>query len=138
MTFPDLTSELRTALPELRGRLEANQPMADITWFRVGGPAQVLFTPADEADLAYVLKAIGPDLPVIVVGVGSNLLVRDGGIPGMVVRLGGRGFGGFAVEEGNRMRAGTAMPDMRLAQSAAKAALGGLAFYRGIPGTVGG
>jgi UDP-N-acetylmuramate dehydrogenase len=138
MTFPDLTTELRAALPELRGRLEANQPMADITWFRVGGPAQVLFTPADEADLAYVLKTIGPELPVIVVGVGSNLLVRDGGIPGIVVRLGGRGFGGFSVEEGGLMRVGTAMPDMRLAQSAAKAALGGLAFYRGIPGTVGG
>jgi UDP-N-acetylmuramate dehydrogenase len=138
MTFPDLTTELRAALPELRGRLEANQPMADITWFRVGGPAQVLFTPADEADLAYVLKTIGPELPVIVVGVGSNLLVRDGGIPGVVVRLGGRGFGGFSVGEGGLMRVGTAMPDMRLAQSAAKAALGGLAFYRGIPGTVGG
>jgi UDP-N-acetylmuramate dehydrogenase len=137
MTFSDLTSELRAALPELRGRLEANQPMRDITWFRVGGPAQVLFTPADEADLAYALKTVGPDLPVTVVGVGSNLLVRDGGIPGIVVRL-GRGFGGFAVEEGGRMRVGTAIPDMRFAQSAAKEGLAGLAFYRGIPGTIGG
>jgi UDP-N-acetylmuramate dehydrogenase len=138
MTFPDLTAELRAALPELRGRLDANQPMADITWFRVGGPAQVLFTPADEADLAYVLKTIGPDVPVTVVGVGSNLLVRDGGIPGMVIRLGGRGFGGLVVEEGGLMRIGTAMPDMRAAQMAAKAGLAGLAFYRGIPGTIGG
>jgi UDP-N-acetylmuramate dehydrogenase len=138
MSFPDLTAELRAALPELRGRLEANQPMRDITWFRVGGPAQVLFSPADEADLAYVLKTIGPDLPVTVVGVGSNLLVRDGGVPGIVVRLGGRAFGSFTALDGGQMRVGTAMPDMRLAQMAAKEGLAGLAFYRGIPGTVGG
>ncbi len=137
MSFPDITAELRAALPELRGRLEANQPMREITWFRVGGPAQVLFTPADEADLAYALKAIASDLAVTVVGVGSNLLVRDGGIPGIVVRL-GRGFGGFAVVADGRMRVGAAMPDMRFAQSAAKEGLGGLAFYRGIPGTIGG
>jgi UDP-N-acetylmuramate dehydrogenase len=138
MTFPDLTAELRAALPELRGRLEANHSMRDITWFRVGGPAQVLFTPADEADLAYLMRSVGPDLPVTVVGVGSNLLVRDRGIPGIVVRLGGRAFGGFTALEGGQMRVGTAMPDMRLAQMAAKEGLSGLAFYRGIPGTVGG
>ena len=138
MSFPDLITELRTALPDLRGWLDANQPMRDITWFRVGGPAQLLFTPADEVDLAYMLKTIWPDIPVTVVGVGSNLLVRDGGIPGMVVRLGGRGFGGFSVADGGLMRVGAAMPDMRAAQSAAKAGLSGLAFYRGIPGTIGG
>ncbi len=138
MSFSDLITELRAALPELRGRLDADQPMADITWFRVGGPAQVLFTPADEADLAYVLGRIDPAIPVTVVGVGSNLLVRDGGIPGIVVRLGGRGFGGFAVEDGGCIRVGTAMPDMRVAQNAAKEGLAGLAFYRGIPGTIGG
>jgi len=137
MTFPDLTAQLRDALPDLRGRLEPNQPMRDITWFRVGGPAQALFTPADEADLAYFLERVGPDMPVAAVGVGSNLLVRDGGIAGIVIRL-GRGFGGFAVEDGERMRVGAATPDVRLAQSAAKAGLAGLAFYRGIPGTVGG
>lgn len=137
MSFPDLTSELQSALPELRGRLEPNRPMADITWFRVGGPAQLLFTPADEADLAYFLKTAGADLPVTVVGVGSNLLVRDGGIPGVVIRL-GRGFGKIEPEQGHRVRAGTAVPDMRLAQAAAAAGITGLAFYRGIPGTVGG
>ena len=137
MSFPDLISELKSALPELRGRLEANRPMADITWFRVGGPAQVLFAPADEADLAYFLKAAGADLPVTVVGVGSNLLVRDGGIPGIVIRL-GRGFGKIEPEEGHRIRVGTAVPDMRLAQASATAGIAGLAFYRGIPGTVGG
>jgi UDP-N-acetylmuramate dehydrogenase len=137
MTFPDITAELAAALPALRGRLEPNLPMRDITWFRVGGPAQALFSPADEADLAYFLRGVGPDLPVTAVGVGSNLLVRDGGIPGVVIRL-GRGFGALSVEEGARIRVGAAMPDMRLAQGAAKAALGGLAFYRGIPGAVGG
>jgi UDP-N-acetylmuramate dehydrogenase len=137
MTFPGLTAELRSALPELRGRLEANRPMADITWFRVGGPAQILFSPADEADLSYFLRMIDGDLPVTVVGVGSNLLVRDGGIPGIVIRL-GRGFSQAEPEADYRMRVGTAVPDMRLAQAAAKAGIARLAFYRGIPGTVGG
>ncbi len=137
MTFPDLTAELRSALPKLRGRLESNRPMADITWFRVGGPAQMLFSPADEADLSYFLRTIGGDLPVTVVGVGSNLLVRDGGIPGIVIRL-GRGFSQAEPEADCRMRVGTAVPDMRLAQAAAKAGIARLAFYRGIPGTVGG
>lgn len=137
MAFPDLSAMIRDAAPGLRGRLEPNQPMRDITWFRVGGPAQMMFTPADEADLAYFLGRLSRDVPVAVVGVGSNLLVRDGGIPGVVIRL-GRGFGHFTAGDDGRMRVGAAMPDMRLAQSAAKAGLAGLAFYRGIPGTVGG
>ena len=87
MTFPDLTPELKAAMPQLRGRLLANQSLAELTWFRVGGPAQVLFTPADEDDLAYFLKCLPKELPVYVVGVGSNLIVRDGGIPGVVIRL---------------------------------------------------
>ncbi len=90
MTFPDLTADLKAKLPELKGRLSANVPLADITWFRVGGPAQVLFAPADEADLAYFLKGVPADLPVTTVGLGSNLLVRDGGLPGVVIRLGAR------------------------------------------------
>jgi UDP-N-acetylmuramate dehydrogenase len=138
MTFPDLTAELQAALPELRGKLEANRLMADVTWFRVGGPAQVMFNPADEADLAYFLSKLGDRLPITVVGVGSNLLVRDGGIPGVVIRLGGRGFGKVEAENGARLRVGTAVPDMRFAQAAAKAGVAGLAFYRGIPGTIGG
>jgi UDP-N-acetylmuramate dehydrogenase len=137
MTFPDLSAELLSALPDLRGRIEPNRRMADITWFRVGGPAQVLFTPADEADLAYVLATLGPGLPVTAVGVGSNLLVRDGGIPGMVIRL-GRGFGAIEAQDGHRIRVGAAMPDMRFAQGAASAGIAGLEFYRGIPGTIGG
>lgn len=141
MTFPDLTTDLQSIMPELRGRLEANRPMADITWFRVGGPAQILFSPADEADLAYFFERLskaGMDLPVTIVGVGSNLLVRDGGIPGIVIRLGGRGFGKIQPEDGNRIRVGTAVPDMRLAADAAKAGIAGLSFYRGIPGAIGG
>ncbi len=124
-------------MPELRGRLAANQRLADITWFRVGGPAQVLFTPADAADLAYFLAHVPADLPVTVVGLGSNLLVRDGGIPGVVIRL-GRGFAGIAVEAGHRIRAGAAVPDAKLARAAAEAGIAGLAFYRGIPGAIGG
>ncbi len=137
MSFPDLTAELQNALPDLRGRLEANRPMAYVTWFRVGGPAQTLYSPADEADLAYFLRETGGGLPITVVGVGSNLLVRDGGIPGVVIRL-GRGFNRIEPENGHRIRAGAAVPDMRLAQGAATAGIAGLAFYRGIPGTVGG
>jgi len=84
MSFPDIVPELAARLPDLRGRLAANQTLADITWFRVGGPAQVLFLPADAHDLAYVLAHIPADLPVTVIGLGSNLLVRDGGIPGCI------------------------------------------------------
>lgn len=137
MSFPDLVPELAARLPELRGRLIANQPLADLTWFRVGGPAQVLFTPADEADLAYFLKGLPADIPVTVIGLGSNLIVRDGGVPGVVIRL-GRGFADIVVEEGHRLRAGTAVPDVKLARAAADAGIDGLAFYRGIPGGLGG
>lgn len=135
--FDDITSDLRIAMPELRGRLVANASLADITWFRVGGPAQVLFTPADEADLAYFLKNKPRDLPVFVVGLGSNLLVRDGGVAGVVIRL-GRGFSEIKVEEDRRLRAGTAVPDVKVARAAADAGIRGLAFYRGIPGSIGG
>src|SRR5262245_34255304 len=84
VTFPDLTPDLKAAMPELRGRLLANQSLAELTWFRVGGPAQVLFTPADEDDLAYFLKRLPKELPVSVVGVGSNLIVCDGWMLGAV------------------------------------------------------
>src|SRR5579859_4255880 len=96
--FPDITSELKAAMPQLRGRLVANQPLAELTWFRVGGPAQILFAPADEDDLAYFLKNLPKEFSVYVVGVGSNLIVRDGGLPGVVIRLPPRGFGETGVE----------------------------------------
>src|ERR1700739_1934079 len=99
MTFPDITPELKAAMPHLRGRLLANASLAPLTWFRVGGPAQVLFTPADEDDLAYFLKNLPQELSVYVVGVGSNLIVRDGGLPGVVIRLSPRGFGETSTDE---------------------------------------
>jgi UDP-N-acetylmuramate dehydrogenase len=135
MAFADIVPELTAAAPKLRGRLLANQPLADITWFRVGGPAQVLFTPADEEDLAYFLASV-PNHPVTVIGLGSNLIVRDGGVPGVVVRL-ARGFNEVKVE-GEVVIAGTAVPDVKVARAAADAGLSGLAFYRGVPGAIGG
>lgn len=124
-------------MPDLRGRLLANAPLSDITWFRIGGPAQVLFTPADEADLALFIRSKPQDLPVFVVGLGSNLLVRDGGVPGVVIRL-GKGFGSVTIEGNKRVRAGTAVPDVKVARAAAEAGIAGLSFYRGIPGSIGG
>jgi UDP-N-acetylmuramate dehydrogenase len=136
MTFPDITADLKARMPELRGRLLANQPLAELTWFRVGGPAQVLFMPEDESDLAYCLKNLPTDIPVMVIGLGSNLIVRDGGVPGVVIRL-GRGFNEVAVE-GLRIRTGTAVPDVKVARAAQEAGIAGLSFYRGIPGGIGG
>jgi UDP-N-acetylmuramate dehydrogenase len=135
--FPDITQDLKAAMPDLRGRLLANESLAPLTWFRVGGPAQVLFTPSDEDDLAYFLKHLPDELSVYVVGVGSNLIVRDGGLPGVVIRLSPRGFGETATE-GDIVAAGAAALDKRVAETAAAADLAGLEFYFGIPGTIGG
>jgi UDP-N-acetylmuramate dehydrogenase len=137
MNFPDITPDLKAAMPDLRGRLLANQSLAELTWFRVGGPAQVLFTPADEDDLAYFLSHLSSELAVTVVGVGSNLIVRDGGIPGVVIRLSPRGFGEVSAN-GDVVSAGNAALDKRVAEAAAAANIGGLEFYFGIPGTIGG
>ena len=112
--------------------------MAPFTWFRVGGPAEFLFQPADEEDLALFLQKLNPDVPVNVFGVGSNLLVRDGGVRGVVIRLSAKGFGQAERVDGPRIRAGTALPDKRLAAFALEQGLGGFAFFHGIPGTVGG
>jgi UDP-N-acetylmuramate dehydrogenase len=124
-------------MPALRGRLLANEPLAPLTWFRVGGPAQVLFMPEDEADLAYFLTHLPAEIPVTVVGLGSNLIVRDGGVPGVVIRL-GRGFNEVSVDAGHRVRAGAAVPDVRVAKAAQEAGVAGLSFLRGIPGAIGG
>lgn len=137
MPFEDISSNIRAAAPELRGRLLPNQDLSALTWFRVGGPAQLLFTPADEQDLAHLLAGLPPEIPVTVIGLGSNLIVRDGGIPGLVIRLGGKAFAAIAIE-GERLRAGAAVPDVKVARAAADAALDGLAFFRGIPGCIGG
>jgi UDP-N-acetylmuramate dehydrogenase len=124
-------------MPKLRGRLLANESLAPLTWFRVGGPAQVLFTPADEDDLAYFLKHLPAELPLYVVGVGSNLIVRDGGMAGVVIRLSPRGFGEASVQ-GEIVSAGAAALDKRVAETAATANVSGLEFFFGIPGTIGG
>lgn len=137
MSFADIVPDLKAALPDLRGRLTANAPLAPLTWFRVGGPAQVLFSPADEADLAYFLAGIDADLPVTVIGLASNMIVRDGGVPGIVIRL-GRGFMDISIEPGHRVRAGTIVPDVKVARAAAEAGIAGLSFFRGIPGSIGG
>ena len=136
MSFPDIVAALKAKMPALRGRLLANQSLAELTWFRVGGPAQILFMPEDEQDLAYALANLPADIPVTVIGLGSNLIVRDGGVPGVVIRL-GRGFGNVAVED-TRIRAGAAVPDVKVARAAQEAGLAGLSFMRGIPGGVGG
>ena len=135
-TFPDIIPSLNSAMPDLRGRLAANQPLGPFTWFRVGGPAQVYFAPEDEKDLAYFLKRLPAEIPLTVIGVGSNLIVRDGGVDGVVIRL-GRGFNDIACD-GDTVRAGTAALDKRVAEAAAAAGIGGLEFYHGIPGTIGG
>ena len=137
MDFPELVPDLKARMPQLRGRLMANEPLAPLTWFRVGGPAQVLFMPEDESDLACLLKNLPAEIPVTVVGLGSNLIVRDGGVPGVVIRL-GRGFNDIKIEDGCRVRAGAAVPDVQVARAAQKAGIAGLAFYRGIPGAIGG
>ncbi|WP_205772384.1 UDP-N-acetylmuramate dehydrogenase [Microvirga calopogonii] len=137
MMFPDLVPELKSAMPELRGKLEANAPTAPLSWFRTGGPAQVLFTPADENDLAYFLQRLDRAVPVLVVGLGSNLLIRDGGWEGVIIRL-GKGFADVTVEPGLRVRAGAGAPDVKVARAAAEAGIAGLSFLRGIPGAIGG
>jgi UDP-N-acetylmuramate dehydrogenase len=137
MSFPDIVPDLKARVPQLRGRLLANELLAPLTWFRVGGPAQALFMPEDEADLAYLLANLAPETPVIVIGLGSNLIVRDGGVEGVVIRL-GRGFNQVNVESEHRVRAGSAVPDVRVARAAQEAGIAGLAFLRGIPGAIGG
>jgi UDP-N-acetylmuramate dehydrogenase len=138
MSFPDLTPDLQSLMPEVQGRVIANQPLAPFTWFRVGGPAQIFFQPADEDDLSYFLSRLPAEIPVTIIGLGSNLIVRDGGVPGVVIRLGGKIFGKIEVLPDYRLRIGTAVPDMKLARTAAEAGIDGLAFLRGIPGSIGG
>jgi len=127
---------LRERLPEVRGRYIEQAPLCDVTWLRVGGPADVLFIPADEADLALFLSQTPADIPVTVLGAGSNTLVRDGGVRGVVIRL-GPGLGRIEVE-GTTVRAGAGALDKSVAKAAAKAGVAGLEFYVGVPGAIGG
>ncbi len=127
------------ALPECRGRLLFDEPLAPFTWLRVGGRAEIIFLPADEEDLAGFLRALDPRTPVTVLGVGSNVLVRDGGVAGVVIRLPARGFGEIMTDpDGAGIVAGAAVLDASLARAAGEAGLSGLEFLAGIPGSVGG
>ncbi len=130
-------SRWQDTLPKTRGKLLLNETLAPFTWLRVGGPADVLFLPEDEDDLAAFLKALDPAVPVMAIGVGSNLLVRDGGVEGVVIRL-GRGFGMVEPRGDNQIFAGAAVLDANLAKAAAQAGIAGLEFFRGVPGAVGG
>jgi UDP-N-acetylmuramate dehydrogenase len=131
-----VSDHLIDRLPPVRGRLTADAPLAPITWFRVGGTAEIMFRPADEADLAEFLAGKPKDVPVTVLGVASNLLVRDGGIPGIVIRL-GRGFVAVTTD-GNTVRAGAGALDLNVALTCREAGIAGLEFLSGIPGTIGG
>lgn len=135
--FPDIVPDLKARMPDLRGRMMANQTLDPYTWFRVGGPAQVLFSPEDPDDLAYFLKMLPAEVPVMVIGAASNTIVRDGGVKGVVIRL-GRGFNDVTIEANNRVRCGAAILDVLVARAAQKASIAGLAFLSGIPGTIGG
>jgi UDP-N-acetylmuramate dehydrogenase len=138
MPLPGLVDEIKARAPKLRGRLTADAAIAEATWFRVGGPAEALFSPADEDDLAYVLSALPREISVTTIGLGSNLIVRDGGVAGLVIRLGGRAFGAVEILDRSRIVAGAATPDLHVAKAAAIAGVDGLAFLRGVPGSIGG
>lgn len=138
MTRDGLAASLAALMPDLRGRLLANQPLAPLTWLRVGGPAEALFTPADADDLAHFMRRLPADVPVTILGLASNMIIRDGGIPGVTIRLAPKGFGQIAAEEGHRLRAGAFAQDRAVAIAAAKAGIGGLEFLYGIPGCIGG
>ena len=127
----------KDSLPPVRGKLVRDEPLGPYTWFRVGGAADVLFIPADADDLADFLKGLDPAVPVQVLGVGSNVIVRDGGVEGVVVRLAGRPFAGVTVG-GDTVTAGAGALDAMVARAAARGGVAGLEFYAGIPGTIGG
>lgn len=136
--WPDLLPGLGSWVSDVRGQLIPNQSLAEMTTLRVGGPAQLFFRPLDEEDLAFFLKNLRADIKVTVVGLGSNLLIRDGGLDGVVIRLPAKGFGSIDILDGHRVRAGAAVPDVKVASASAEAGIDGLWFYRGIPGGIGG
>lgn len=138
MSGQELHDRLGPLLENIRGRISIDSPMSRLTWFQVGGPADILFQPADRDDLAAFLSVLPDDVPVTVIGVGSNLLVRDGGIRGVVIRLSAKGFGSLEHVGDKQILAGAAVPDKRLAAFALEHGIGGFEFYHGIPGAIGG
>ncbi len=136
--WPDLLPTLGGWTADVRGQLIPNQMLGEMTTLRVGGPAQLFFRPADEDDLSFFLRHLSESIKVTVIGLGSNLLIRDGGLDGVVIRLPAKGFGAIDILDGHRVRAGAAVPDVKVATAAAEAGIDGLWFYRGIPGGIGG
>jgi UDP-N-acetylmuramate dehydrogenase len=132
-----MIAELERSLPKVRGSLAPNAALRDLVWFRTGGPAEILYRPADIDDLCEFIANKSKDLPVRVIGVGSNLLIRDGGIPGVTIRL-PAAFGRIERLSDARLRVGSAALDANVARVAAEAGIAGLEFLRGIPGTIGG
>ena len=135
--MPERLGLMMTTLPPVRGKLIKDANLAPYTWFRVGGPADWLFLPEDEADLAGFLKTLDPAIPVTVLGVGSNVIVRDGGIAGVVVRLMGKYWGSVEADDGLTLTARPGALDLSVAKSAARAGITGLEFLSGIPGSLG-
>ncbi|MFC7053649.1 UDP-N-acetylmuramate dehydrogenase [Hansschlegelia quercus] len=133
----ELAASLSAAMPKLRGKLAAEQSLAESLWFRVGGKAEALFQPVDEDDLAYFLSRLPSEVPYVVIGLGSNVLVRDGGIPGVTIRL-GKPFATIAPGRDATIWAGAGAADKRVALEAMEAGIGGFAFFAGIPGAIGG
>ncbi|WP_455481615.1 UDP-N-acetylmuramate dehydrogenase [Bartonella sp. B35(2025)] len=133
-----LLAQLKSVLSGIKGKLTPNVEMRKVTWFRTGGLAELFYQPADEDDLALFLKILPESVPITIVGIGSNLLVRDGGIPGVVIRLSAKGFGQIQQISPNRFLVGAATADKHLAVAALKAEIAGFHFYYGIPGGIGG
>ena len=131
-----LVDDLKAAMPNLLGSLEGDVPLGPLTWFKTGGPAAALYTPANEQDLAYFLRHCDAAVSVLAIGLGSNLLIRDGGFDGVVIKL-DKAFGSIEIDA-TSIRAGAAVPDVKLASASAQAGIAGLAFLRGIPGSLGG
>ena len=132
-----MTDVSTLTLPPLRGQVANNVSLAPYSWFRVGGPADLFFAPEDEEDLSQFLKALPSDIPILVLGLGSNLLVRDGGFRGAAIKL-GKGFQSISMDDKQLVTAGAGAADVKVARIAAEAGIAGLAFLRGIPGTIGG
>lgn len=137
MMNASFSARLMDRMPAVRGALKEHASLAGLTWFRVGGPADILFRPEDSDDLAHFLAHRPLDAPMTIIGAGSNLLVRDGGVRGIVIHL-GSGFSPVEVLEANRIRAGSGASDQAVADTALAAAIGGFEFLSGIPGTIGG
>ncbi len=134
----NLLAKLGDWVKNIRGRIVPKQKLSEISWFRVGGEAELFFQPANIEDLQYFLQNLPANINITPIGMGSNLLIRDGGIDGVVIKLSAKGFSNIKLLGNNKIEVGAANPDIRVAKAAAEAGIDGLSFYRGIPGGIGG